>query len=159
MNILGISQAYTCPSGVRYELETLHTIADEDYIITWGYSSHAWHKFRGIRKVTSGYRSYETRNQVEIRFRTKKKKSDYMYYLDRIINQISSATELDQALSLLTASDLSLYTNLEPVIRKIIKNPKNFTKQKKKKMIQHRKYYIKQNFGSVNGLILLKMLN
>ena len=39
MEILGISQAQTCGSGVLYEIETIHTIDNDDYIITWGYSS------------------------------------------------------------------------------------------------------------------------
>lgn len=159
MKILGISRASTYGAGVLFDVETLHVIGNTSYIITWGYNAQSWHKFVGIRKESDGYAVYETYQEVETRFKKKKKAANYLFYLDRILNQLDRETGFDKALAMFEQAEIELYIDIKPLVKNVIRNVNRFTSDFKKKIIQNRKSYVKQKFGSINGMILLKMLN
>jgi len=159
MEIIGISNATTYGSGVTFEVETKHMIAGTVYIIAWGFSPCNWHVFRGIRKASEGYNSYESYEQIEHRFKSKRKGREYLSYLDRILSQIQKTTYLDETLSLFDEQDVDLYQDeIERLVRKLINQGAAISNSKKNKIINIRKAYLKREYQGVEAWILMKML-
>jgi hypothetical protein len=158
MKILGISYAVTYGGGVSYEIETLHNFGGKEYIITWGFNSHAWHKFRNIRSISKGYSNYRTIEDVNVDFKGKNKKKEYIRYLENIYDELKNKTKLDIAFSYFTEEDLVYYPVLCPLVRKIINNVNTFNEEKKNKIIKNRKSYLESKYGCLDGYKLIQIL-
>lgn len=159
MNIIGISYATTYGAGVTFEVETEHLITGTKYIITWGFTAYSWHKFKGTRPASTGYKEYESYQEIKQKFKSKKKGHEYMTYLDRILYELNAVKNVDPLLSLLNEEDIELYQDeLERLIRKLLKNRSTISIDEKNKIISNRKSYIERIYNSVDGWNLFKKL-